>query len=71
MSAGIAAAIVRAVCKHQQAQIAVDMEEVTKQFAFSAAASTHPEAFEADVVDSIAPVHRFIMQWSLPNIDSV
>ena len=33
MSAGIAAAMVSAACKHQRAQIVVDFDEVTKQFA--------------------------------------
>ena len=33
MSAGIAAAMVRAACKHQKAQVTGDIEEATKQFA--------------------------------------
>ena len=64
MSAGIAAAMVRAACKHQKAQVAVDIEEVTKQFApFQPQLLHTPEAFGADFVDSMAPVHRFMMQW--------
>ena len=72
MSAGIAAAMVRAACKHQEAQLVVDIEEVTKEFALFQPQLLHtPEAFGADVVDSIAPVHRFIMQWLPPNNHSV
>ena len=71
MSAGIAAAKVRAACKHQEAQITVDMEEVTKPFApFQPQLLHTTEAFGADFVDSIALVHRFIMQWLPPNIHS-
>ena len=33
MSAGIAAAMVKTASKHQKAQVALDIEEVTKQFA--------------------------------------
>ena len=43
MSAGIAAAMVRAACKHRKAQGTTDIEEAAKTFAaLSAAASTHP-----------------------------
>ena len=64
MSAGIVAAMVRAACKHQTAK-------VTKQFAFFQPQLLHtPDAFGADFVDSIALVHRFIMQWMPPNIHS-
>ena len=63
MSVGITAAMVRAACKNQQAQVAVDIEEVTKQFAPFQPQLLHTlEAFGADVVDSVATVHRFMMQ---------
>jgi len=72
MSAGIAAAMVRAACKHPKAQTIVDIEEATKQFASFQPQLLHtPEAFGVDFVDSIAPVHRFIMQWSPPSNHSV
>ena len=72
MSAGIAAAMVRAACKHQKAQVTADIEEATKQFApFQPQLLHTPEVFGADVVDSIAPVHRCIMQWLPPNYHSV
>ena len=72
MSAGIAAAMVRAACKHQKAKVTADIEEATKQFApFQPQLLHTPEVFGADFVDSIASVHRFIMQWSSLNNDSV
>ena len=72
MGAGIAAAMVRAVCKHQKAQVIVDIEEATKQFApFQPQILHTPEAFGVDFVDSIAPVHRCCMLWSALNNDSV
>ena len=47
MSAGIAAAMVSAACKHQKAQVIVDIEEATKQFAFFQPQLLHtPEALE-------------------------
>ena len=72
MSAGIAAAMVRAACKHQKAQVTGDIEEATKQFApFQPQLLHTSEAFGADCVDSIAPVHRCCMLWSAPNIESI
>ena len=72
MSAGIAAAMVRAACKHQKAQVTADIEEATKQFTpFQQQLLHTPEAFGADFVDSIAPVHRFRMLWFATNNDSV
>ena len=72
MSAGIAAVMVRAACKHPKAQTIVDIEEATKQFApFQPQLLHTPEAFGGDFVDSVAPVHRFIMQWSPPSNHSV
>ena len=72
MSAGIAAAMVRAVCKHQKAKVTADIEEATKPFALFHPQLLHThEAFGVDFVDSIAPVHRFSMLWSPPNNDSV
>ena len=72
MSAGIAAVMVRAACEHPKAQTIVDIEEATKQFASFQPQLLHtPEAFGADLVDSITPVHRFIMQWSPPSNHSV
>ena len=67
MSAGIAAAMVRAACKHPKVNTNEDIEEAVKQFAdFQPQLLLTPEAFGADFVDSIAPVHRFIMQWHSP-----
>ena len=64
--------MVRAACKHQKAQVTVDIEEATKQFApFQPQLLHTPEAFGDDFVDSIAPVHRCCMLWSAPNNDSV
>ena len=64
MSAGIAAAMVRAACKHQKVPGIVDVEEATKQFApFQPQLLHSPEVFGADFVHSIAPVHRCLMQW--------
>ena len=72
MSAGIAAAMVRALCKHQKVPGIVDVEEATKQFApFQPELLHSPEAFGADFVDSIAPVHRLLMQWLPPTFYSV
>ena len=72
MSAGIAGAMVRAACKHQSILTQADAEEVMEQFApFSSQLLNTPEALGADFVDSIAPVHRFLMQWSPPTIHSV
>ena len=72
MSAGIAAAMVSVACKHQRAQIVVDLEEVTKQFAPFRPQLLHtPEAVGADFVNSIATVHRFIMEWVPPDIHNV
>ena len=71
MSAAIAAAMVRAACRHQKAKINIDIEEVTKQFEpFQPQLLYTFEAFGADFVDSIALVHRFIMEWLPPNIHS-
>ena len=72
MSAGIAAAMVRAACKHPKVHTLEDTEEATKAFVPFQPQLLHiPEAFGADFVDSIAPIHRFIMQWSPPSINSV
>ena len=63
---------VRAECKHPKAQTLEDKEEATKQFVpFQQQLLHTPEAFGADFVDSIAPIHRFIMQWSPPSNHSV
>ena len=71
MSAGIAAAMVRAACKHQKAQLTVDIEEVTKQLApFQPQLLHTPEAFGSYLIDSIALVQRFIMERLPPNIHS-
>ena len=46
MSVGIAAAMVRAACKYQKAQVTADIEEATKQFApFQPQLLHTPEAF--------------------------
>ena len=72
MSAGIAAAMVRAACKHQKAQVIVDIEKATKQFApFQPQLLHTPEAFGVDFVDSIALMHKFNKLWSAPTNDSV
>lgn len=72
MSAGIAAAMVRAVCKHQSIPTQADAEEAMEQFVAFLFQLLHiPEAFGADSIDSIAPVQRCLMQWSPPNIHSV
>ena len=72
MSAGIAAAMVRAACKHQSVSTQVDAEDAMKQFAaFSPQLLHTPEGFGGDVVDSGAPVHSFVMQWSPPNLHGV
>ena len=64
--------MVSAACKHQRAQIVVDLDEVTKQLApFQPQLLHTPEAVGADFVDSIAPVHRFIMEWVPPDIHNV
>ena len=68
MSAGIAAAMVRAACKHPRAQTDTASIEATRFFeAFQPQLLHTPEVFGADFVDSIAPVQRFIMQWTFPN----
>ena len=72
MSAGIAAAMVRAACKHPRAQTNEDIEAAISKFAdFQPQLLLTPEAVGADFVDSIAPVHRFIMQWHSPINPSV
>ena len=72
MSAGIAAAMVRAACKHPKAPTNEDVEEAVKHFADFQPQLLHtPEAFGAEIDDSIAPVHRFLMQWYSPNNHSV
>ena len=72
MNGGIAAAMVRAACKHPKVQTSEDTEEATKAFLPFQPQLLHvPEAFGADFVDSIAPIHRFIMQWSPPSNNSV
>jgi hypothetical protein len=72
MNAGIASAMVRAACKHPRAQTNEDIEEAVKTFAdFQSQLLLTPEAFGADFVDSIAPVHRFLMQWHSPINPSV
>ena len=71
MSAGIAAAMVRAACKHQSILTQADAEEAMEQFALSLQFLHTHDAFGADLVDSIAPVHRCVMQWSPPSIHSV
>ena len=72
MSVGIAAAMVRAACKRQKVPGIQDLQEATKQFAPFQPQLLHClEAFGADFIDSIAPVHRFLMQWLPPNIYSV
>ena len=71
MGAGIAAAMVRAACKHPKANTKEDIEEAVKKFAdYQPQLLQHPEAFGADFVDTIAPVHRFIMQRHSPNSQS-
>ena len=56
MSAGIAAAMVRAACKHPKVHTLEDTEEATKAFVPFQPQLLHiPEAFGADFVDSIAP----------------
>ena len=68
MSAGIAAAMVRAACKHRKAQGTTDIEEAAKQFApFEPQLLHTPEAFGRDFVDSIVLAHRFSMVWSAPS----
>ena len=58
MSAGIAAAMVRAACKHQSILTQADAEEAMDQFApFSPQLLHIFEAFGSDLVDSIAPAH--------------
>ena len=50
--------MVRAACKHQNAQVTVDIEKVTKQFAFFQPQFLHIfEVCGADVVDSIMFLH--------------
>ena len=72
MSAGIAVAMVRAVCKYQSIPTHVDADEAMEQFApFSFQLLHTLEAFGVEFVDSIAPVYRCLMQWSPPNIHSV
>ena len=72
MSAGIAAVMVRAACKHPKAQTLEDKENTIKQFVPFQPQLLHTlEAFGADFVDSIVPTHRFIMQWSPPSNHSV
>ena len=72
MSAGIASATGRAACKHQSIPPQADTEEDLEQFVHFSPQPLHtPETFGADFADSIAPVHRFLMQWSPPNIHSV
>ena len=67
MSAGIASAMVRAACKHPRAHTNEDIEEAIKTNAdFQPQLLLTPEAFGADCIDSIAPVHRFLMQWHSP-----
>ena len=67
MSAGIASAMVRAACKHEQARSQDEDAAITKEFApFQPQLLHTPEAVGADFVDSIAPVHRFIMEWMPP-----
>ena len=72
MSAGIADAMVRAACKYPSIPTQVDPDEAMEHFApFSFELLHTTEAFGADFVDSIAPVHNLLMQWSPPNIHSV
>ena len=72
MSAGIAAAMVRAACKHHSIPTLTDAEEVMEQVAFYSFQLLHtPEVVGVDFVDSIAPVHICLMQWTQPNIHSV
>jgi hypothetical protein len=67
MSAGIASAMVRAACKHPRAHTNEDLEAAISTFAdFQPHLLLTPEAFGAYFVDSIAPVHRFLMQWHSP-----
>ena len=58
MSAGIAAAMVRAACKHQKAQIAVEIEEVTKQFAPFQPQLLHTLSLLEQIL--LIPLRRFI-----------
>ena len=68
MSAGIAAAMVKAACKHPRAKTNEDIEAAIKEFeTFQPQLLQTPEAFGADFVDSIAPIHRFLMQWCSPS----
>ena len=63
MSAGIAAAMVSSACKHPKVHTNEDIEAAVKTFAGFQPQLLHtPEAFGADFVDSIALVHRFLMQ---------
>ena len=58
MSSGIAAAMMRAACKHPSIPTQVDQDEAMEQFGpFSVQLLHTPEAFSDDCVDSIAPVH--------------
>ena len=58
MSARIAAAMVRAACKYQKAHIAVDIEEVTKQFALFHPQLLHTLRFLEQIL--WIPLRRFI-----------
>ena len=61
MSAGIAAAMIRAVCKHRNILTQVDPEEAIAFYGLFSPMCLHTlEAF-FDVVDSIVPVHRFVI----------
>ena len=68
MSAGIAAAMARAACKHPSAKSDTVSKEATRVlFVFKPQFLYTPKDFGGDFVDSITPVHRFIMQWAFPN----
>ena len=57
ISVGIAAAMVRAACKHRSILTQVDPDEAIACFAkFSPSFTNTPETFGVDFVNSIAPV---------------
>ena len=63
MSAGIAAAMVRAACKHQKVPGIADLKEATKQFVHFQPQFLHLLEFVGvDSVDSIAQILSFVMQ---------